>query len=97
SEERNEEQRMQLAAYVLSQRIADDLVRLPKPSLVYAAASDFPPDGSHKPVGSPREVRILRRGEISKPGDVALPGALSCVNSLPQEFVLDDLKVEGLR
>lgn len=94
---RNEEQRIQLAAYVMGQRIANDLSKLPKPSLVFAAASDFPADGSHKPAGAPREIRMLKRGEISKPGEVALPGALTCVSALPNEFALDDPKVEGLR
>jgi len=76
---RNEEQRVQLAAYVLGQRIANDLAKLPKPSLVYAAASDFPPDGSHKPAGAPREIHVLQRGEITKPLEIASPGALTCV------------------
>ena len=94
---RDEAQRIQLAAYVMGQRIANELAQLPKPSLVYAAASDFPADGGHKPAGSPREIHVLKRGEISKPGEVALPGALTCVRALPNEFSLADPKAEGLR
>ena len=95
--ERNEEQRVQLAAYVVSQRIANDLAQLPKPSLVYAAASDFPPDASHKPAGGPREIHVLRRGEVTRPLEVASPGALECVSALPAQFTIDDPKAEGLR
>jgi hypothetical protein len=94
---RSEEQRIQLASYVMGQRIANDLNQLPKPAMVYAAASDFPPDNSHKPAGTPREVHVLQRGEITKPLGVASPGALTCVRALPNQFALDDPKAEGLR
>jgi hypothetical protein len=94
---RNEEQRVQLAAYVMGQNIADDLAKLPRPELVYAAASDFPPDAGHKPVGKPREIHILQRGEITKPLEVASPGALTCVGGLPNQFVLEDPQEEGAR
>ncbi len=95
--DRTEEQRMQLAAFVARQRITHDLSRLPKPSLVFAGASDFPPDASHKPAGAPREVRMLRRGEITKPLELAAPGTLSCAHMLPGQFVIDDAKAEGPR
>ncbi|HEU0040102.1 MAG TPA: DUF1549 and DUF1553 domain-containing protein, partial [Verrucomicrobiae bacterium] len=95
--ERNEDQRVQLAAYVMSQRIANDLAQLPKPSMVFAAASDFPADASHKPAGAPREIHVLRRGEITKPLEVVSPGALTCVSALPNQFALEDPKAEGLR
>ena len=95
--ERNEDQRVQLAAYVMSQRIANDLAQLPKPSMVFAAASDFPADASHKPAGAPREIHVLRRGEITKPLEVASPGALTCVSALPNQFALEDPRAEGLR
>jgi len=95
--ERGEAERLQLAAYVMGQRIANDLTELPKPSLVYAGASDFPPDGGLKPAGAPREIRVLRRGEITKPGEIASPGALACVGALPNAFTLEDPKAEGPR
>lgn len=95
--ERNEEQRVQLAAYVMGLRIASDLAQLPKPSLVYAAASDFPPDASHKPAGAPREIHVLRRGEINRPLEVASPGTLECVSVLPARFTIDDPKAEAPR
>jgi len=95
--ERNEEQRVQLAAYVMSQQIANDLAKLTKPALVYAGASNFPADGGHKPAGAPREIHVLKRGEISKPGEIALPGALTCVRTVPNEFAVEEPKAEGLR
>ena len=66
------------------------LAALPPPRLVYAAASDFVPDGSHKPPRGPRPVHILKRGDIHKPGSAAVPGSLACVPSLPGRFALDD-------
>jgi hypothetical protein len=94
---RSEEQRLQLAACVLGERIASDLSKLPRPSLVYAGAGDFPADGGHKPGSAPREIHILKRGEISKPGEVATPGALTCVAQLPHDFTLKAPAAEGLR
>jgi len=94
---RNEAQRVQLAAYVFGQRVANELAKLPPPALVYAGASDFPADGGHKPAGMPREIRVLTRGEITKPGEIASPGALTCVHALPAQFTIDGPKDEGPR
>ena len=94
---RNEEQRAALAARVLRSKLAAEVAALPKPSQVYAAASDFEPDGSHKPAGSPRAVQRLKRGDIGKPIEVAVPGTLACVSALPSRFELADLKDEGSR
>jgi hypothetical protein len=73
------------------------LAELPPRKLVYAGASDFAPDGSHKPPGGPRPVHILKRGDIHKPGPAAVPGALSCVAALPWRFALADPKAEAPR
>src|SRR5262249_13034599 len=73
------------------------LAELPPRKLVCAAASDFAPDGSHKPPGGPRPVHILKRGDIHKPGPAALPGALSCVAALPWRFASADPKAEAPR
>jgi hypothetical protein len=78
---------------VIDRRLAE----LPHRKLVYAAASDFAPDGSHKPPGGPRPVQILRRGDIHKPGPAALPGALSCIAALPWRFAIADPKAEAPR
>jgi len=86
SEQRNETQRLALATFVLNDRIGRELGALPKPSLVYAAANEFQPDGGLKPAGGPRPVHMLRRGEINKPVEPAMPGALACVSVLPSRF-----------
>ncbi len=95
--ERGERQRATLAARVLREALTAELAALPKPSLVYAAASDFEPDGGLKPAGAPRPVQMLKRGEITKPIEVALPGTLACVAALPSRFELADPKNEGSR
>jgi len=95
--ERSEEQRIKLATFVLRERIRDALAELPKPSLVYAAASDFDPDASLKPSLRPRPVHVLRRGEITKPLDEVGPGALACVAGLPARFTVPQGTEEGAR
>src|SRR5207247_2384108 len=70
---------------------------LPKPSLIYAAAADFIPDGSLKPVSSPRQVQILKRGEITKPIAPASPGALACIAGINARFDIRDGQPEGTR
>lgn len=69
----------ELARLVLLKHFRDQVATLPPPQLVYAAASRFEPDGSHKPAPSPRLVRVLKRGDIRKPAEVAFPGALACL------------------
>src|SRR5438093_3853390 len=52
--QRSDDQNRVVAAYYLTEKIAAELAALPKPSLVYAAANDFEPDGGLKPAGAPR-------------------------------------------
>ena len=94
---RTEKEQLALASFVVKESVARELARLPKPSLVYAAASDFEPDGSHKPAGAPRTVHVLKRGDITKPLEVALPGSLSCVKNLSGRFETGESKDEGAR
>ena len=95
--ERTEDERAALAKFVMNRRIAGGLAALPKPSLVYAGASDFEPDGSHKPARAPRAVHVLKRGDINKPQAAASAGALSCVAALPARFEIANEKNEGQR
>jgi Protein of unknown function (DUF1549)/Protein of unknown function (DUF1553) len=95
--ERTEAQRLALAPFYWKDKIARELAALPKPSLVYAAAADFEPDGGLKPAGHPRAVHVLQRGEISKPLELASPGALSCVRALPARFEVKETDAEGTR
>jgi hypothetical protein len=43
--------------------------------LVYAAASDFAPEGSFKPPEGMRPVHFLPRGDVTKPGELMKAGA----------------------
>ncbi len=65
-----------------------ELSALPPQQLVFAAASEFAPDASHKPPGGPRPVHVLRRGDIHQPGTAAAPGTLGCVAGLPSRFAM---------
>ena len=74
-----------------------EIATLPPLRFVYAAASDFIPDGSHKPPGGPRPVHVLKRGDIHTRGAAALPGTLACVRALPGRFELANPCNEGAR
>ncbi len=97
SEKRSDAQRAQLGLVVRERSVETALRALPAPALVYAAASDFKPDGSFKPAGKPRTVSVLKRGDISKPGAEAKPGALACVPGLEGSFPPADADDEGAR
>ncbi len=81
----------------LAARQAERAAALPPPRLVYAAASDFKPDGSFRPAGKPRPVRVLKRGDITKPGAEASPGTLTCVEGLEARFRSANRDDEGAR
>src|SRR5262249_21712998 len=83
--------------HYLKGQIEKKLAALPKPQMVYAAASDFSPDGGLVPVKAPRPIAVLKRGDLSRPGEPAVPGALTCVAALPARFSLSDWNNEGLR
>jgi hypothetical protein len=67
------------------------------PTLVYAAASQFEPDGGLKPPPGPRPIHLLHRGELSQPRELVQPGALSCVTTLSAEFEIPDGSNESVR
>lgn len=94
---RSEEQKFQLALFVERERVARELSLLPKPKLVYAAAAEFEPDGSLKPPPGPRPIHRLERGDIRFPKEAASPGALSCVETLPAQFRIEDGSHESVR
>ena len=83
---RTDDQRAALAAFLLREKVARELTTLPAQSLVYAAASEFEPDGGLKPSGGPRPIFRLHRGDITQPREAAEPGALSCLAALPPRF-----------
>jgi hypothetical protein len=97
AEARTAEQRLVLALHYHKEKVLRELAALPPPTLVYAAASQFEPDGGHKPPPGPRPIHLLRRGEITQPQQLASPGALSCVRELSPRFDVLDVADESLR
>jgi hypothetical protein len=87
----------QAAMYVREKQVIEQLAALPPPSWVYAATSDFKPDGNFRPAKTPRPIHVLYRGDISKPRQEAAPGALACLAELQHHFRLTDPKNEGAR
>ena len=90
-------ERQTLARFQQRQAVLHDLAALPAPSLVYAAAHEFEPDGGHLPPHGLRPVEVLYRGDIRQPRGPAVPGTLSCVPGLASRFKLADSEDEGAR
>jgi cytochrome c5 len=97
TEKRTDENRVALARFQQRQDVLSEIARLPKPLLVYAAASDFEPDGGLRPPPGPRPIHVLERGDIKLAKGDAAPGALSCVSALPARFEIANANVEGNR
>ncbi len=95
--QRSEVQKAELALHVLRLRVEEQLAALPPPAMVYAAASDFKPEGNFTPAKAPRPVFVLRRGDVNQPLEPAVPGALRCVPGLPGKFALENPNDEGAR
>lgn len=96
-EARSPDDRVALARFQQRQAVLAELARLPKPRMVYAAASDFEPDGGLRPSGGPRPIHVLQRGDVKMPKHPASPGTLSCVAALAPRFEIADPDAEGLR
>lgn len=79
------------------QPIDQAMSELPKPQLVYSAASFFDAQGTFTFAMEPRPIHVLGRGSVESPGKLVGPGTLSCVAGLPAEFSLDGSKPEGAR
>jgi hypothetical protein len=85
---------------LLTNRIAvveQQIQQLGKPQLVYAAANFFPRDQNFRPALLPRPIHLLVRGNVQTPGKLVTPGAISCVETLPSRFNLEDPNDEGKR
>ncbi len=66
-------------------------------TLVYAAATHFPPAGSFTPTnGKPRPIYLLKRGSEKNPVREVGPGTVACLTDLPSRFPLAD-RPEGER
>ena len=97
ADKRTDGQRAELALHAMKARVDEKLAALPAPQMVFAAASDFVPDGNHKPANGCRPIQVLRRGDINAPIADAAPGALSCVPGLEATFELANANDEGAR
>ena len=69
------------------QDAAAGLDALPPPQMVYAAATEFPKQGSFEPtLGVPRPIFVLARGDEQNPLHEVGPGTVACVPGLPARF-----------
>lgn len=96
-EERNAAQAAELATYFRQAYLERQLAELPPQQMVYAATSDFKPEGNFRPAKTPRPIHLLARGDVNKPGEQVSPGALACVPGLSPKFELADSQNEGTR
>jgi mono/diheme cytochrome c family protein len=96
-DQRTDSDRVAVARFQQRSVVLHGLAMLPKPSFVFAAASDFETDGGHVAPHGPRSVEVLHRGDILQPRGVAIPGALSCVTGLESRFKLMRVDEEGER
>ena len=96
-DQRSSEQRIELARFHQLEVVRREIATLPKPSLVYAAAADFDPDGSMHPPKGPRPINVLHRGDIRFPRAEALPGTLASVSGLHSQFDLPANAPESAR
>jgi hypothetical protein len=68
------------------------------PALVYAAATEFAPQGQFTPTrGKPRPIFVLQRGSEKSPREEVGPGTLACLAELPSVFDLPPGHAEGQR
>ena len=77
--------------------ITKALAALPPPQQVYAAASDFKPEGSFIPPQGMRAVHLLARGDVKQPRELVSPAGLSCVPGPDSSFNLATNHTEGDR
>jgi len=77
--------------------ISKSLAALPEPTMVYAAASDFKPEGSFVPAKGMRPVHFLPRGDVKRPQESMQPGALACVPGPEARFNLSTNHTESER
>ncbi len=80
SERRTAAQQRRLLTHYLRRKIDGDVARLPSQKMVFCGTSNFLPEGSFRPMSTPRTVFRLVRGDIHTPAEPASPGALSCID-----------------
>ena len=76
----------QLTTKLANQR--KELKNLPTGKMVYAAATEFKPQGNFKPTnGQPRTIHVLHRGNIDQPNKLAAPALLPLSKQAPLPIV----------
>jgi hypothetical protein len=95
--QRTDDERIALAAAVLSRYSDDALARLPAAAKVYAAGSRVDNERGMLIYEQPRLIRILNRGDLNSPGQEVGPGALSAVHELEARFRLPENAGEAAR
>jgi hypothetical protein len=71
---------------------------LPAGQVVYAAATEFAPEGNFQPThGVPRPVKLLHRGNVQQPVGETTPGTIPVITGQPAEFELPPEATEGDR
>jgi hypothetical protein len=74
------------------------VAKLPKGSMVYAAATQFKAQGNFKPTnGKPRDIRFLHRGEVTQPREEVRPGTLPLFKDEAWQFNLPKNHDESAR
>ena len=75
-----------------------ELKKIPAGQMVYAAATQFNPQGNFKPTGGkPREIKVLHRGNILQPREAVRPGTLPIFAQENFEFNLPPNHPEAAR
>ncbi|MFT7031615.1 MAG: cytochrome c553 [Cyclobacteriaceae bacterium] len=70
--------------------IEDSILRLPTPSLIYAAASDFNDIYQFTAPDSIRTIYRLDRGDTEQPREEVFPGTVASFDGLPRNFDLPE-------
>lgn len=74
-----------------------ELQSLPTGQMVFAAATDFKPQGAFNPTkGKPRTIKVLHRGDILQPRQDTQPGTIPLLDA-DGVFQLDEAHSEGDR
>ncbi len=77
--------------------LAREISGLPPQQKVFAATSDFPPNGNFIPAKVPRPVHLLARGDVTQPRDLMRAAGVASVAGPNPEFEISDTNNEGAR
>jgi len=70
---------------------------LPKPEVVYAAASQFAAQGSFTAAAQARSIHLLARGDVRSPGELVSPAGVACVRGPEATFAIGEADGESQR